>query len=105
MKRVSVNYKRVAKNSKSLKKTSDDVVVKKYETTKQEFFDEFDSHPVTQEISSGPKASNISNTLNGIGNLFSFIGFSSSTDPIKDLASILKQNFSIKEKRKDKLFA
>lgn len=101
MKRVNVNYKRVAKNSKVLKKTSDDIVIKKYEETKQEFFDEFDSHPVTQEISAGPKASNISNTLNGIGNLFSFIGFSNSADPIKDLANILKQNFSIREKRKD----
>lgn len=101
MKRVSVNFKRVVKNSKNFKKTSDTSVMKKYEDTKDMFFDEFESHPITQEISAGPKASNISNTLNGIGNLFSFIGFSNSADPIKDLANILKQNFSIREKRKD----
>jgi hypothetical protein len=101
MKRVSVNFKRVVKNSKNFKKTSDTSVMKKYEDTKDMFFDEFESHPVTQEISSGAKASNISNTLDGIGNLFSFIGFSSSSEPIKDLANILKRSFSIRSKRKE----
>lgn len=101
MKRVDVDFKRVAKKSKVLKKTSDDIVMQKYEETKKEFFDEFESHPVTQEIASGPQASNLSNTLNGIGNLFSFIGFSNSSEPIKDLANILKQSFSIRDKRKD----
>ena len=101
MKKVNVDFKRIAKNSKSLKKTSDDIVIEKYEQTKKEFFSEFESHPVTQEIAGGPQASNLSNTLNGIGNLFSFIGFSSSSEPIKDLANILKQSFSIRNKRKD----
>lgn len=101
MKRVNVNYKRIARDSKNLKKTSDDIIIKKYESTKENFFDEFESHPITQEISGGPKASNISNTLNGVGNLFSFIGFSSSSEPIKELANALKRSFSIKTKRKD----
>lgn len=103
MKRVNINFKRVVKNSQNFKKTGDDVILKKYEDAKTEFFDEFESHPVTQEISSGAKATNISNTLNGIGNLFSFIGFSSSSEPIKDLAAILKQSFSIKNQRKSNI--
>lgn len=101
MKRVNINFKKIANKSKVLKKTSDDIVIKKYESTKKEFFDEFESHPITQEISSGPQASNLSNTLNGVGNLFSFIGFSNSSAPIKELANILKRNFSIRTKRKD----
>jgi hypothetical protein len=101
MKKVSVNFKRVVKNSKNFKKTSDKSVMKKYEDTKNIFFDEFESHPITQEINLGPKSSNISNTLDGIGNLFSFIGFSNSSEPIKDLANILKTSFSIKSKRKE----
>lgn len=51
---------------------------------------EFDSHPVTTEISSGPKAGNTSNTLSGRGNLFSFIGFERGKDPIKPLRALLQ---------------
>ena len=72
MAKVNVNFKRIARNSKSLKKTGDDIVLKKYEQSKENFFEEFQSHPVTQEIQDGPTASNVSSTLNGIGNLFSF---------------------------------
>jgi hypothetical protein len=101
MKRVNVDFKKVTKNSKSFRKTGDDIVMQKYEDTKDMFFDEFESHLVTQEINAGPKSSNISNTLDGVGNLFSFIGFSSSSAPIKDLADFLKRSFSIRSKRKN----
>ena len=36
---------------------------------------QFESHPVTKEISGGSSSSNVSGTLGGYGNLFSFIGF------------------------------
>lgn len=101
MAKVNVNFKRIARNSKSLKKTGDDIVLKKYEQSKENFFEEFQSHPVTQEIQDGPTASNVSNTLNGVGNLFSFIGFDSSTSPIEDLEKLLKKKFSVKVTRKD----
>jgi len=101
MKKVDINFKKITKNSRSFKKTSDEIVMKKYKQTKQKFFSEFESHPITKEIEDGPQASNSSNTLNGIGNLFSFIGFSNSSAPIKDLANILKQNFSISSKKKE----
>jgi hypothetical protein len=51
---------------------------------------EFLNHPVTQEIKAGPNASNISGTLNGKGNLFSFIGFYEGDDPIQDILNILE---------------
>lgn len=48
---------------------------------------EFSTHPVTQEIAGGATAKNISGTLGGYGNLFSFIGFPSGSDPV----GIIKQ--------------
>ena len=57
----------------------------------RQMLNEFESHHVTQEISAGPKASNISKTLSGKGNLFSFIGFESGKDPIKPLRLLLER--------------
>ena len=37
---------------------------------------EFEEHTVTKEIEEGAGASNISSTLGGYGNLFTYIGFS-----------------------------
>ncbi|HHZ96987.1 MAG TPA: hypothetical protein EYN67_15870 [Flavobacteriales bacterium] len=51
----------------------------------------FEQHPVTLEIGGGPGASNISGTLNGIGNLFSYIGFDSGDQPLNSIRSMLKQ--------------
>jgi hypothetical protein len=43
---------------------------------------EFDRHPVTKELKQGEDGQNISGTLNGYGNLFSFIGFYEGENPI-----------------------
>jgi hypothetical protein len=51
---------------------------------------EFDRHPVTQEIEAGPRAVNISNTLDGYGNLFSFIGFEAGENPTDKLRNLLE---------------
>lgn len=53
---------------------------------------EFLSHPVTQEIKAGSEASNISGTLGGRGNLFSFIGFNSGEDPIAPIVEMLESS-------------
>ena len=50
---------------------------------------EFESHVVTKEIEGGPSASNLSGTLGGVGNLFSFIGFDSSDRPIAPVRRVL----------------
>ena len=47
-----------------------------------DFIREFHAHPVTHEIEGGPNAANISGTLGGYGNLFSFIGFEGGDNPI-----------------------
>ena len=59
-------------------------------SVKSDFFNEFEEHPITQEIEAGPTATNLSGTLNGYGNLFSFIGFNSGDNPVGQLRSILK---------------
>jgi hypothetical protein len=46
--------------------------------------EEFNSHPITAEIEGGVRAENVSSTLGGIGsggNLFTYIGFDSGTNP------------------------
>ncbi len=67
----------------------------------QEMVEEFQSHPVTLEISSGPNSSNSSGLLGGYGNLFSFIGFSSSDSPIETVTAILNKKIITSVKRRD----
>lgn len=61
---------------------------------KKELMQAFDNHPFTQEIEAGAKADNISGSLGGYGNLFSFIGFVSRTKPVAKVRSLL-QNIDI----------
>jgi hypothetical protein len=63
---------------------------KSFEKIKNQMISEFLSHPVTQEIKAGPNASNTSGTLGGgSGNLFSFIGFDSGSDPTDSIEKLL----------------
>lgn len=66
-------------------KIAQDVVEKE----KKELINNFLQHPVTEEISGGENASNISGTLGGYGNLFSFIGFLDGFDPISPVLNLL----------------
>jgi hypothetical protein len=64
---------------------------------KREMVEEFRNHPVTVEIKNGPDAENTSGTLDGYGNLFSFIGFDEGdnpTDVIEGLLSLSKIEYS-----------
>ena len=56
---------------------------------------DFDRHPVTRELKQGASGSNISGTLGGIGNLFSFIGFYSSDKPTDLVREVLKNYLNI----------
>jgi len=63
---------------------------------KQKYIQEFANHPITQEIKGGISATNLSGTLNGITNLYSFIGFNEGSDPIKPIEDLLeKSNYRI----------
>ena len=57
---------------------------------KSQLINEFLNHPVTKEIKDGPSASNTSNTLNGISNLFAFIGFEDGYDPIAPILNMFQ---------------
>jgi len=61
-----------------------------FDQSKKRMLDDFISHPVSQEINTGPSASNISGTIIGGGNLFSFIGFHEGDRPVRDVYNLLK---------------
>jgi len=74
---------------------------KEIEKIKEEILEEFENHPITQEIKGGIEASNISNTLNGITNLYSFIGFENGDrplDPIREELKKIKLKYTINNK-------
>jgi hypothetical protein len=98
MKKVDVNFKRIINESSKFQKNADAKVQQKFNNSKKKFLSDFDNHPITKEIEDGPNAKNSSSTLNGIGNLFSFIGFYSEKNPIQELRSTLSTNFSISKK-------
>lgn len=101
--KVTLNKKNLQKNifvdsSALIAKKIAPIVEEKIKQEQQKTVEEFLSHPVSQELSSGANASNTSGLLNGYGNLFSFIGFEKGTDPISPISEILKRriNYSIK---------
>ena len=76
---------------RSLKDSSGQLIYKKILRFKNEMIKEFMQHPVTKELLAGPSAGNISGTLNGYGNLYTFIGFNSGSDPIQPIIDLLNQ--------------
>ena len=54
---------------------------------------------MTKEISSGSNGSNLSKTLAGYGNLFSYIGFHGTSDPIASVRNLLFTIPQIKSKK------
>ena len=74
------------------------VIEPKIQASKAKLIESFASHPVSSEISSGPDGSNISGTLGGYGNLFSFIGFNSGDNPVEKWLNFLKQAISLDSK-------
>lgn len=67
------------------------------EEEKNIYISEIQNHPVSKEIKSGPNGENISRTLDGEGNLFSFIGFDGSNDPVQEVIEEVKRKTTIKE--------
>lgn len=73
-------------------KFADDIIREEFEKVKKEILNDFNTHPVTVEIEGGIYASNISNTLSGVTNLFSFIGFEANDRPIDPVRNLLQQS-------------
>ena len=57
---------------------------------KKDLIEDFQNHPVTKEIEAGAEAENISSTLNGEGNLTTYIGFSPTSNPTEPVKNILE---------------
>jgi hypothetical protein len=75
---------------KVLRKDFETIAFDKFKDLKNQLLLEFNNHLITQEIKLGPNGSNISGTLGGQSNLFAFIGFDSSDDPIRPILDILE---------------
>jgi hypothetical protein len=77
--------KQIAKgfNSRAIRKLAYEEAIKTLNRAKNEALRDFSSHPVTKELRNGSDSSNLSNTLGGRGNLFSFIGFQDGSDPTR----------------------
>jgi len=80
----AANIKRLADFRKSIDyvKKLKVIINSNFLELKNELISEFNNHLVTREIEGGPNAKNISGTLGGYGNLFSFIGFEEGDNPI-----------------------
>ncbi len=87
------NYKAVAQaiaTSDIGRKRIQTVMENRFRDAKAQLLRDFDEHPVTKEIEAGIGAANISETLDGEGDLYSFIGFEDGSDPIEDLRYVLE---------------
>lgn len=81
---------------KEYQKQVTSVIDSEFNKIKNNYVQEFINHPITQEIKGGIAATNISGTLGGITNLYSFIGFDEGTDPIEPIEDLLnKSNYRI----------
>ena len=71
---------------------------------KQELLEDYNDHPVTKELEAGADSENISQTLNGIGNLTTYIGFqegSNPTEPVRDKLKTVTLNPKARVSNKD----
>ena len=86
--RVDQIVKKIA-NSKSVERKMSSIVYKNFERERRRVVNEFESHPVTKELEMGHDAFNVSGTTNGIGNLYSFIGFPQGANPVDPVRKLM----------------
>jgi hypothetical protein len=82
---------RAVANSSKVRRAAYNKAFGVFSEAKRGMLREFDRHLVTQEIEGGPTADNMSGTLGGYGNLFSFIGFYQGDKPTEPLRWLLEQ--------------
>jgi hypothetical protein len=79
-------------NDKEYMAVRNKVIKENFDRIKKEILNDFNRHPITIEIEAGVDAPNSSGTLNGITNLYSFIGFDAGTDPIGPIRALLERS-------------
>jgi len=82
-----IDLKRAISSNKVYQAEVRAIVKEQFEEKKAQLIENFEKHPVTQEISN-PNSSNISNTLGGYGNLYGFLGFEED-DPTSSVEEVL----------------
>lgn len=88
----SVNLKsirRKIKNLKAFEALAIETAEEKIDELRREAIRNFLDHPITIELDNGATGNNTSQSLGGIGNLFSFIGFESNAKPTKPVEVLL----------------
>lgn len=83
--RKSISNSYDLRRSREYKMAVRKALMAEVERLKIKLINDFQSHPVTREISQGPNAKNTSLTLGGTGNLFSYIGFEYGDKPLKPI--------------------
>jgi len=102
MGKILFDVQEAIQETSAFQNKAEEVVKENYLESKEKFMDDFENHPVTKEIQDGPMASNSSSTLNGIGNLFSYIGFYASQAPVDELRDLLQKSFSFRKGKRSK---
>jgi len=102
--KVTVNAKQLlkeltVKNDRVMGKTLRAYVAPKLERKQELLKKNFKINPITIELKSGPSTFNSSGTLGGYGNLFSFIGFTSGSDPTDIIEKIFAEKIRFKVRR------
>lgn len=87
-------------NSKAFDKAAMNAAQKRLDKAKAELLAQYNEHPVTRELEDGETANNLSGSLSGYGNLFSFMGFSRGSNPTKAVGNFLKSFISLKKRSK-----
>jgi len=69
-----------------------------FETKKQQFIEDFNNHPVSQEIKLEENGGNLAGTLDsGDDNLWGFIGFQEGENPIQEVSEAIEANTHLDE--------
>ena len=118
--RASVKFKRIyvdtrsllkgiKKSSRALHKSVFPTINSNFEKSKDAFLEEFDEHPITQQMYAGSDSPGMNfpgGPLGGISNLFAFLGFRDGDDPAEKLRNmfvkyiVLLKNYRVKTTRK-----
>jgi hypothetical protein len=92
MDKDTINLMRQIQGDKQYQKALNQAIKNEFDKIKEKYIQEFLNHPITVEINGGIEAQNTSNTLGGITNLYSFIGFDEGTDPIRPIQELLEKS-------------
>lgn len=95
---VAIELKRIMRNSPGTQKFVRNAALAKLQAHKDDLMVKFEEDNITQEILGGVNARNISKTLGGDGNLYTFIGFEASEpNPAQRVPAFLNKNITLSQ--------